>query len=113
MLRRAQVAVWERLGHRGLFLILLGVYDLFYGLYLVRGGPVLAATLLPERAWGWVWIGCGMRGVRRGLDDGGAGGRTPWERCWSPRGRGSSSGCSTWGWPTSGSGAATSSPSPW
>lgn len=66
MLRRAQAAVWERLGHRGLFLILLGAYDLFYGLYLVRGGPVLAATLLPERAWGWVWIGCGIAACAAG-----------------------------------------------
>ena len=59
MLRRAQVAAWERLGHRGLFLILLGAYDLFYGLYLVQGGPLAARTLLPEDAWGWAWTGCG------------------------------------------------------
>ena len=47
-------------GHRGAFLAALGVYDLFFGLYLVRGGPLLAPLLLPEDAWGWCWIGTGI-----------------------------------------------------
>lgn len=67
MLRRARTAAWERLGHRGLFLILLGAYDLFYGLYLVQGGPLGHALLLPERDWGWAWIGCGAAVAAGGL----------------------------------------------
>ena len=35
-------------GHRGAFLAALGVYDLFFGLYLVRGGPLLAPLCCPR-----------------------------------------------------------------
>ncbi len=67
MLARARIAIWERTGHRGLFLILLGVYGIFYGLYLVRGGALGHALLLPERDWGWVWIGGGLAVAAGGL----------------------------------------------
>ena len=66
-MRKAQAAVWGRLGHRGLVLILLGAYDLLYGLYLIRGGPLVARTLLPEGAWGWAWAGCGAALAAGGL----------------------------------------------
>ena len=47
------------LGHRGGFLALLGGYDLFFGCYLITGGPFIAATLLPEHAWGYTWLAVG------------------------------------------------------
>jgi len=53
-------AAWRVLGRRGTFLILLGAYDLFYGWYLAAGGPLGHALFLPERAWGWAWIGTGI-----------------------------------------------------
>lgn len=69
VLARARKAAWGRAGHRGTFLILLGVYDLFFGLYLVRGGAVIAPTLIPRDAWGWAWIAAGMLLIYGGTRD--------------------------------------------
>jgi hypothetical protein len=68
-LGRARRAVWERAGHRGLFLLTLGVYDLFYGAYLIAGGPVVARLLLPSVTWGWGWVACGTLLLAGGLMD--------------------------------------------
>jgi lysylphosphatidylglycerol synthetase-like protein (DUF2156 family) len=46
-----------RVGHRGLFLATLGLYDLFFGWYLASGGNLEHQLLLNHRAWGWIWIG--------------------------------------------------------
>ena len=47
---------WARVGHRGMFLALLGCYDVFFGIYLTGGAAILHPLLLPERTWGIVWI---------------------------------------------------------
>ena len=49
-----------RVGYRGAFLACIGVYDLFYGLYLAVGGPIEHEPLIPEQAWGIIWIACGL-----------------------------------------------------
>ena len=67
--KAAACRAWRRLGHRGLFLVLLGVYDLFFGLYLIRGGALIAPTLLPEDAWGWAWITTGTLLIAGGTRD--------------------------------------------
>jgi lysylphosphatidylglycerol synthetase-like protein (DUF2156 family) len=45
-----------RVGHRGLFLATLGLYDLFFGVYLAAGGNLEHHLLLNGRVWGWIWI---------------------------------------------------------
>jgi hypothetical protein len=59
----------RQVGHRGAFLILLGIFDIFYGAYLAAGGSLGHSLLLPERPWGWAWIGTGalliLGGTRR------------------------------------------------
>lgn len=50
----------RRTGYRGAFLACLGVYDLFYGLYLAVGAPIQHEPLIPEEAWGIVWMACGL-----------------------------------------------------
>lgn len=59
MLKTRLRATCRALGHRGGFLVLLGAYDLFFGSYLIAGGPLIAATLLSEHAWGWIWLTVG------------------------------------------------------
>ena len=56
---RARRAGWGRLGHRGLFLFPLGCYDVFYGSFLAAGGALQYPTLIPEAAWGGVWVSVG------------------------------------------------------
>ena len=50
----------KKTGHRGVFLLLLGIYDLFFGAYLLAGGPLGAGLLIPEHTWGSIWIGTGL-----------------------------------------------------
>ena len=54
-LRRAAAALRGRLGYRGTFLALLGAYDLFFGTYLL-GGRLQHSLVLPQTAWGIVWL---------------------------------------------------------
>jgi hypothetical protein len=51
--------VLGRVGHRGLFLIALGLFDIFYGLYLVLGGQLQFPLQLSNQFWGWAWTGVG------------------------------------------------------
>jgi hypothetical protein len=51
--------VYARIGHRGAFLAALGVSDMFFGWYLLRGAPLEHALFLPERWWGAAWVACG------------------------------------------------------
>jgi lysylphosphatidylglycerol synthetase-like protein (DUF2156 family) len=53
-------ALKARVGHRGLFLATLGLYDLFFGVYLAAGGNLEHQLLLNHRAWGWIWIGAAI-----------------------------------------------------
>jgi hypothetical protein len=46
----------KRLGFRGTFLFLLGLFDVFYGWYLLAGGRLQFPPFIPERAWGLVWL---------------------------------------------------------
>ena len=48
--------LWRHAGYRGMFLLLLAAFDVFYGLYLVLGAPLQFAPLIPERAWGIIWL---------------------------------------------------------
>jgi hypothetical protein len=50
----------RRIGHRGAFLLTIGVYDLFFGWYLAAGGSIQHIPLFGERPWGWLWIGVGL-----------------------------------------------------
>ena len=59
MLKTRLRAACRALGHRGGFLILLGIYDLFFGAYLIAGGRLIASILLPEHAWGYIWLAVG------------------------------------------------------
>ncbi len=59
VLARTRKAAWERAGHRGLFLFLLGCFDIFYGWYLAAGGALQFPTLIPEMAWGIIWLSAG------------------------------------------------------
>jgi hypothetical protein len=52
-------ALRDRIGRRGLFLLLFGLYDIFYGWYLAAGGGLGHLLLVPETAWGWTWISVG------------------------------------------------------
>ena len=52
-------ALRHRIGHRGAFLVCLGAYDLFFGLYLVAGGALQYVPLIGERTWGIVWMSIG------------------------------------------------------
>jgi hypothetical protein len=52
--------IWNRLGFRGAFLALLGLFDVFYGLSLLVGGLVQVAFPLGIHTWGWIWIGTGF-----------------------------------------------------
>lgn len=59
VLARTRKAAWERAGHRGLFLFLLGFFDIFYGWYLAAGGALEFPLLIPETAWGIIWLTAG------------------------------------------------------
>jgi hypothetical protein len=50
----------HRIGHRGTFLITIGIYDIFYGWYLAIGGQIQALPLIGENPWGWIWISTGI-----------------------------------------------------
>lgn len=52
--------IWNKVGFRGTFLMLLGFYDIWYGVYLVAGGATQHAFSLNNTAWGWIWIGTGL-----------------------------------------------------
>jgi hypothetical protein len=56
-------AIWKRLlrriGHRGLFLLTLGLFDIFNGLFLLLGGQLQFPLQLSNYVWGWIWIGVG------------------------------------------------------
>ena len=56
---RVRKVLWTRIGHRGLFLALLGTYDVFYGTYLAANGALQFTTLIPETAWGVIWLATG------------------------------------------------------
>ena len=52
--------IWAHVGYRGTFLLLLGGYDIFFGLYLYGGGSILHALLISEKTWGITWITVGV-----------------------------------------------------
>jgi hypothetical protein len=56
----ATVKLRRRVGRRGTFLVLFGLYDIFYGWYLAAGGTLLAVPLFSERTWGIIWITTGI-----------------------------------------------------
>jgi hypothetical protein len=53
-------ALRARVGHRGLFLATLALYDVFFGIYLAGGGNLEHQLLINHRAWGWIWIGTAL-----------------------------------------------------
>ena len=57
--KRAARSLKGRLGYRGTFLALLGIYDLFFGVFLL-GGQLQHSLLLPQPAWGTVWMVSGV-----------------------------------------------------
>ena len=59
VLRQAREAAWARAGHRGVFLALLGCYDIFFGWYLAAGGALQFPTVIPVMAWGIIWLTAG------------------------------------------------------
>lgn len=65
-LRRAAAALRGRLGYRGTFLALLGAYDLFFGAYLL-GGRLEHSLVLPQTAWGIVWLVTGLALIAGGF----------------------------------------------
>lgn len=65
-LRRLTSSLCGRLGYRGGFLSLLGLYDLFFGAYLL-GGRLEHSLVLPQTAWGIVWLVTGAVLIVGGL----------------------------------------------
>jgi hypothetical protein len=57
---RRSAKLRHRIGHRGAFLLAIGIYDLFYGYYLATGGNIQAVPLIGEKPWGWIWITIGL-----------------------------------------------------
>jgi hypothetical protein len=49
-----------RFSHRGAFLMLVGIYDVFYSLYLLANGSLQAVAGLSEYAWGIIWLTTGV-----------------------------------------------------
>jgi len=45
----------DRIGRRGLSLAVLGLMDLFFGLYLLLGGRLEYPLQLTNTQWGWAW----------------------------------------------------------
>lgn len=56
---RFRRAVLSRIGHRGLFLMTLGLFDVFFGMFLITGGKLQFSLELSTLAWGWIWAGVG------------------------------------------------------
>ena len=59
-LRQRASMLGKKAGHRGVFLLLLGIYDLFFAVYLLAGGPLESKLLIPEQAWGAIWACTGL-----------------------------------------------------
>lgn len=57
---KARKAILKRMGHRGLFLFFLGLYDLFFGVYLLIGGSLHFPLAFTNPQWGWIWTGVGL-----------------------------------------------------
>lgn len=57
---RFRRAVLSRIGHRGLFLMTLGLFDVFFGMFLITGGRFQFSLELSAIAWGWIWAGVGV-----------------------------------------------------
>jgi hypothetical protein len=59
---RSKLRLWflDRIGHRGFFLAILGLYDAFFGIYLLAGGNLQYRLELTHIEWGWAWVGFGI-----------------------------------------------------
>jgi hypothetical protein len=59
-IRRWCRTLGRRFGYRGAFLLLLGIYDIFFGIFLVRGALIGHELYIPEKWWGVIWIVIGI-----------------------------------------------------
>lgn len=56
MIRSAATWFRRRAGFRGMFLLLVALFDAFYGWGLTAGIPLAYHLVVPERAWGIIWL---------------------------------------------------------
>lgn len=74
MFRRISKFLLYSIGHRGFFLLLLGLAFVFYGVSVIRQPGAYAIypyRFIPWDVWGWIWVGTGITsfiGVPRVLD---------------------------------------------